>query len=460
MWRRRSLKMSEIVSRLNDIFWGVPMIVFLVGAHLYLTWKTRFVQRKVFKGIKLSIRKEEGGKGDVSIFGALTTALASTVGTGNIIGVGTAITVGGPGAVLWTWIGGIFGIATKYAETYIAVKYRRKKEDGSYVGGAMTALDHLHKPFLSKFFCFATIFGAFGIGCLTQSNAISSLVRDNFNVQPVITGIVIAIITFIIVFGGIKSISNVCSRLVPFMSLVYILGCIYILCVNASYLPETVSLIVSSAFTTRAMAGGFVGSTLMLAMRYGVARGLFSNEAGMGSAPQASAAGDAKNAVKPALIGSTGVFWDTVVICLLTGLVLCSCVIADPSIDAVALNDGSKLCTAAFGTIPYVGAPLLIFGVLTFAYSTILGWCFYATQCVEYLFSKKLTKIYMFIWIIVIVLGSIGKIQIVWDIADVLNALMVIPNIIAVLLLTKEMVRDTDHYLYEDRLEERDEELE
>lgn len=450
---------AVIVDKINGLLWGIPMIIFLVGAHLYLTYKTKFVQRKIFAGIKESVKNENNGKGDVSVFGALSTALASTVGTGNIIGVGTAITLGGPGAVLWTWIGGIFGIATKYAETYIAVKHRQRREDGSYVGGAMTALDHLKKPFLSKFFCIATIFGAFGIGCLTQSNAISSLVRDNFQVPTYITGIVIAAVTFLIVFGGIKSISRVCTKLVPIMSIVYVIGCLYILIVNARYLPETVSLIISSAFTPKAMAGGFIGSTLIIAMRYGVARGLFSNEAGMGSAPIASAAGEAKNAVKPALVGSTGVFWDTVVICLMTGLVLCSCVISNPSIDAVAINDGSKLCTIAFNTIPVIGAPLLIFGVLTFAYSTILGWCYYATQCVEYLFSKNLTKIYMVAWIVVIFLGSIGKIQVVWDIADVLNALMVIPNVIAVILLSKEMAKDTDYYLYGNRLEERDESL-
>lgn len=450
---------AVIVDKINGLLWGIPMIIFLVGAHLYLTYKTKFVQRKVFTGIKESVKNENNGKGDVSVFGALSTALASTVGTGNIIGVGTAITLGGPGAVLWTWIGGIFGIATKYAETYIAVKHRQRREDGTYVGGAMTALDYLKKPFLSKFFCIATIFGAFGIGCLTQSNAISSLVRDNFQVPTYVTGIVIAAVTFLIIFGGIKSISRVCTKLVPIMSIVYVIGCLYILIVNARYLPETVTLIISSAFTPKAMAGGFIGSTLIIAMRYGVARGLFSNEAGMGSAPIASAAGEAKNAVKPALVGSTGVFWDTVVICLMTGLVLCSCVISNPSIDAVAINDGSKLCTIAFNTIPFIGAPLLIFGVLTFAYSTILGWCYYATQCVEYLFSKNLTKIYMVAWIAVIFLGSIGKIQVVWDIADILNALMVIPNIIAVILLSKEMAKDTDYYLYGNRLEERDESL-
>jgi len=451
--------MEQVISKINDFFWGVPMIIFLVGTHVYLTYKTKFVQRKIFKGIKLSVEKDNG-EGDVSVFGALTTALASTVGTGNIIGVGTAITLGGPGAVLWTWIGGVFGIATKYAETYIAVKHRhREEETGKYIGGAQTALDYLKLPFLSKFFCIATIFGALGIGCLTQSNAISSLMNENYNVPNYLSGLVLAVLTFVIIFGGIKSISNVCTKLVPFMSIVYVIGCVYILFVNGQYLGQTISLIISSAFSAKAMAGGFIGSTIIIAMRYGIARGLFSNEAGMGSAPQASAAGAASNAVKPALVGSTGVFWDTVIICLLTGLVLTSCVIANPEIDAVLLNDGSKLCTAAFSTIPYVGKPLLIFGVLTFAYSTILGWNYYATQCVEYLLPTMWTKVYMLVWVVVLFLGAIGKIQMVWDIADILNALMVIPNAIAILLLNKEMIKDTDYYLYQNHLDEKDPEL-
>lgn len=454
--------MSDIIAAkidyLNEyVFWGVPMIIFLLGAHFYITYKTKFVQRKIFKGIKLSLTPEKDGKGDVSVFGALTTALASTVGTGNIIGVATAISYGGPGAVFWTWIGGVFGIATKYAETFIAVKHRKVREDGSYIGGAMVALDDIKKPFLSKFFCYATILAAFGIGCLTQSNAIASLVNESFNIKRYIIGIILALLTFIIIFGGIKSITNVCMKLVPVMSIVYVIGCIYILVVNRTYLPETISLIISSAFSKKAMAGGFIGSTIRTAMRYGIARGLFSNEAGMGSAPIASAAGRSKNAVKPALVGSTGVFWDTVVICLLTGLVLVSCIIASPEIDTMLCNfDGSILASETFATIPVIGKPLLIFGVITFAYSTILGWNYYATQCVKYSFKKDFSKIYMLLWCIVIFIGSIGKIEVVWDIADILNALMVIPNVIAIILLRKEIVKDTNYYLYENHLEEQD----
>ena len=449
---------NQAINYLNDIFWGVPMIVFLLGTHLILTLATKGVQKKVFKGIKLSFEKNNG-KGDVSVFGALTTALASTVGTGNIIGVATAITLGGPGAVLWTWLIGILGIATKYGETFIAVKHRKKMADGTYIGGAMTALEDLKKPVLAKIFAIVTMLAAFGIGCGTQSNAIASMLNNNFNVPHYITGVVLAILTFIVIFGGIKSISDVCMKLVPIMSLLYSIGCIVILGINIKYLPQTIGLIISSAFTAKAMAGGFVGSTVLIAMRYGMARGLFSNESGMGSAPIASAAGNADNAVKPALVGSTGVFWDTVVICLLTGLVLCSCVVANPNIDSVLINDGSALCSACFASIPVIGTPILVFGVITFAYSTILGWNYYATQCVKYLFNKKAVKVYLFIWIIVIFIGSIMDLSAVWNLADVLNALMVIPNVIAVLLLLKEIRKDTEYYLYQEHLDEIDNEL-
>lgn len=449
---------NNIIAKLNDILWGVPMIVFLLGTHLIMTIATKGIQRKIFKGIKLSFEKNKG-KGDVSVFGALSTALASTVGTGNIIGVGTAIVVGGPGAVLWTWLTGILGIATKYSETFIAVKHRKKTKDGTYIGGAMTALEDLNKPVLAKLFSIFTMLAAFGIGCGVQSNAIASLLKDNFSVSTSVTGIVLAILTFIVIFGGIKSISNVCIKLVPIMSILYSLGCIVILIIYGPYVPQTLLLIINSAFTTKAMAGGFAGSTILISMRYGIARGLFSNESGMGSAPIASAAGNAENAVKPSLVGSTGVFWDTVVICLLTGLVLCTCVVANPYIDAVLLNDGSLLCSLCFSSIPYIGTPILVFGVITFAYSTILGWNYYATQCVKYLFNEKTSKIYLFIWIIVIYIGSIMDLSSVWNLADVLNALMVIPNVIAVILLIKEISKDTNYYLYNNHLDEADKEL-
>jgi len=455
---------TNIVNSVDSFIWGLPMIVLLVITHLYLTYKTKFVQRKVFLGIKHSVAKEENGEGDVSTFGALTTALASTIGTGNILGVTTAVVAGGPGAVFWTWITGIFAIATKYAETYIACKTRKKTEDGDYIGGAMTALDKKNKHGLAVAFAVITCIAAFGIGCGVQSNAISSLLESNYNIPSYITGLVLAILTFIVIFGGIKSIANVCTRLVPIMSIVYTIGCIIILFINRSFLLQTLGIIVTSAFEKRAMIGGFAGSTIMIAARYGMARGLFSNEAGMGSAPMASAAAKQNNAVKQALVGSTGVFWDTIVVCLMTGLVLCSSIVGHAEITSVtatgaAIGNG-ELLSACFKLLPTFGLPLLIFGIITFAYSTILGWNYYATQSVRYLFGKKYVKAYLFIWVIVIFLGSILDLNLIWNIADILNALMVIPNVIAIFLYTKELKKDTEYYLYQNHLDEKDNEME
>ena len=451
--------MENIVNRINDLMWGIPMIVFLFGTHLYLTWRTGFVQKHIFQGIRDSLKSSNAGNGDLSIFGSLMTALSSTVGTGNIIGVGTAVALGGPGAVLWTWLGGLFGIATKYAESYIAVKHRRRNEDGSYIGGAMTAFEHLHMPLAARIFAVCCALGAFGIGCSSQANAIVDILNSSFSVSRPLVGATVALGTFIVIFGGIKSISRVCEKLVPLMSVIYIIGCLGILIYNGRYLPETIALIVSSAFTTKAMSGGFVGTTMMIAARYGIARGLFSNEAGMGSAPIATAVSDADNAVKPALVGATGVFWDTVVICLLTGLVLVSCVISNGNISAVELSSGGALVSACFGIIPVIGRPLLIFGILTFSYSTILGWSYYGEACITYLFGKKAVRYYQLLWIAVIYIGATSSLNVVWTIADILNAAMCIPNVIAVLLLSKEIAADTRYYLHEGHLNEKDPEM-
>ncbi|MBQ2138154.1 MAG: alanine:cation symporter family protein, partial [Erysipelotrichaceae bacterium] len=387
-------------------------------------------------------------------------ALSSTIGTGNIIGVGTAIAIGGPGAVLWTWIGGLFGIATKYAESFIAVKYRKKDADGAYVGGAMTAFEHLGKPLMGKIFAWCCALGAFGIGCSSQSKSLVDIMHNTFNTNNVVVALVVCALTALVVFGGVKSIARVCERLVPFMSIVYVLGCIIILFINIRYMPATISLIISSAFTFKAAAGGFVGSSIISAARAGIARGLFSNEAGMGSAPQASAASVAANAVKPALVGSTGVFWDTVVVCLMTGLVIVSSIIGNPDISCIladgSIISGSGLVSACFGQIPYIGKPLLTFGILTFAYSTILGWSYYGENCIRYLFGKKMIRYYQILWIIVIFVGAIVSEGAVWTLADILNAAMCIPNVIAVLLLRDQIAKETRYYLYEDHLEEID----
>lgn len=450
---------SKIVSDIDGIMWGLPMIIFLLGSHIIITIVTRFVQKYTFKGIKLSLQKENGGSGDLSVFGALMTALSSTIGTGNIIGVGTAIYLGGPGAVFWTWIGGIFGIATKYAESYIAVKHRVKHSNGEYSGGAMTVFEDLNKKGLAKLFAICAALAAFGIGCATQSSAIVSSLNSTFSIPNWISGLVICLITAIVIFGGVKSISKVCERLVPIMSIIYVVGCITILIINFKYLPSTISLILSSAFTTKAAAGGFVGSTIIVAARYGIARGLFSNEAGMGSAPMATAAGRASNAVRPAIVGATGVFWDTVVVCLATGLVVVSSVISNDAISCLNYANGNELVTACFAQIPVIGTPLFVFGIITFAYSTILGWSYYGVTSVRYLFGHKAIKIYQAMWIVVIFLGATLNLNTIWNISDILNGVMCIPNIIAVFMCIKPLAKDTKYYLAEDNLDEVDYDL-
>ncbi len=457
--------MNEILNWIdNNIMWGPAMILFLLGTHIYLTFKTGFMQKKVFQGIMESLRGDNSSKGDLSIFGSLMTALSSTIGTGNIIGVGTAITIGGAGAVFWTWIGGIFGIATKYAESLIAVKYRKKEKDGTYMGGAMTAFEHLGMPKMGKLFAWCCALGAFGIGCSSQSKAIVDVVGNDLSLSPALIGLFISALTALVVFGGLKSIARVCERLVPFMSIVYVLGCLVILVINIRYLPSTIALIIFSAFTKRAALGGFIGTSLMAAARAGIARGLFSNEAGMGSAPQASAASVAKNAVKPALVASTGVFWDTVVVCLMSGLVLVSSIIANDQISCIladgSIISGSGLVSVCFGQIPYFGKPLLTFGILTFAYSTILGWSYYGENCIRYLFNDSAVRYYRILWIIVIFIGAIATESAIWTIADILNAAMCIPNVIAVLLLREEISKDTKYYLWDDHIEEEDPDLE
>ena len=450
---------SKIVSDIDGIMWGLPMIIFLLGSHIIITIVTRFVQKYTFKGIKLSLQKENGGSGDLSVFGALMTALSSTIGTGNIIGVGTAIYLGGPGAVFWTWIGGIFGIATKYAESYIAVKHRVKHSNGEYSGGAMTVFEDLNKKGLAKLFAICAALAAFGIGCATQSSAIVSSLNSTFSIPNWISGLVICLITAIVIFGGVKSISKVCERLVPIMSIIYVVGCITILIINFKYLPSTISLILSSAFTTKAAAGGFVGSTIIVAARYGIARGLFSNEAGMGSAPMATAAGRTSNAVRPAIVGATGVFWDTVVVCLATGLVVVSSVISNDAISCLNYANGNELVTACFAQIPVIGTPLFVFGIITFAYSTILGWSYYGVTSVRYLFGHKAIKIYQAMWIVVIFLGATLNLNTIWNISDILNGVMCIPNIIAVFMCIKPLMKDTKYYLAEDNLDEVDYDL-
>ena len=443
--------LNDFFTDLSGLLWGWPMIILLLGTHIFLTIRLRFPQRHLWTAIKLSVSRDKDAAGNVSQFGALATALAATIGTGNIVGVATAVALGGPGAVLWCWLTGLFGISTKYAEGLLAVKYRVKTKDGRLLGGPMYALERgLGWKWMAVLFAVFTAIASFGIGNTVQANAIATLTFETYQIDPIITGLVIAVLIGLVVLGGIKSIARVCTALVPFMAFFYVIGCIVILFMNGQFVWPALKLICVSAFTPEAAGGGFVGSTVMLAARYGIARGLFSNESGMGSAPIVASAAQTRNPVRQALVSSSGTFWDTVVICALTGLVIVSSVLAYPDIS---YENGATLTKMAFSKIPYIGAPLLTFGLLTFAFSTILGWELYGERAVEYLKGRRWTVYYRVLYIVAVFVGSIMNLSIVWNLADCMNALMAIPNLLSLLFLSGIIVHETRKYLWRDRLD-------
>lgn len=558
--------LNMIANSIDKFIWGAPMIIILIGTHIFMTIRTKFIQRKTLTAIKLSITKDPDVDGDISPFQALTTALASTIGTGNIIGVGTAVALGGAGAVLWCWLTGVFGMATKYAESLIAVKYRVKTPDGKMQGGAMYAIERGIHPkiggkrrsmkWLASLFAIFAALASLGIGCGVQTNAISSIMDETFNssreldtnfmnadktgkvafegfdkiydngsvwssyegadkgkyiyfnntpkwsspyvyyttdgnnenaswtgvsmsgvegnvfkaeipenatnlifinkgisLVSLISGIIIAVCTALVVFGGIKSISKVCEKLVPFMAILYVLGCIVILCFNYDVLWQAVCTICVSAFSPAALGGGLVGTGIMMAARYGVARGLFSNESGMGSAPIVASAAQTRNSVRQAMISATGTFWDTVVVCLITGLVIVSSCIKNPNIDTARIN-GERLTSAAFAQIPLIGTPILVVGIVLFAFSTILGWSYYGERCIVYLFGRKGVMPYKIIFIAILLIAPITALDLVWTMSDIFNALMALPNIFAVIVLSSVIAKETNYYLYGKRLNE------
>ncbi|MDF2656035.1 MAG: amino acid carrier protein [Bacillota bacterium] len=444
---------------LNGYLWGPPLLILLVGTHLFMTVRTGFIQRKIGLAIKLSVTKDKDGIGDVSQFGALTTALAATIGTGNIVGVGTAIALGGPGAVLWMWLTGVFGIATKYAESLVAVKYRVQTSDGTMLGGAMYALERgLNMKWLGILFALFAGLSAFGIGASVQANAVSKVVLQNFQIPLWVSGLIMAVLVAVVILGGVKSITKTCETLVPFMAIFYVIGCVIILVLNRAYLVDSVALICKAAFTPHAAGGGFIGASVMMAARFGVARGLFSNESGMGSAPIVAAAAQTRNPVRQALVSSTGTFWDTVIVCAMTGLVLVSTVISNPGItaDGGGAIDGATLTSHAFNQIPVVGPIVLTFGLITFAFSTILGWSYYGERGAEYLFGKKIIIPYKIIYVAITFIGAVASLGTVWNIADALNMLMAVPNLICVLLLSGIIAKETNYYLKDDNIEKID----
>ena len=436
---------AKFASELSGLVWRVPLIVLLFGTHVFLTIRTGFIQRFLPQAIKLSFSREKEGEGDVSQFGALMTALAATIGAGNIIGVAGAVASGGPGAVFWMWLTGVFGIATKYSEAVLAVKYRVQMPDGSYAGGPMYALERgMGQKWLGIVFAAFTCIAAFGIGNMFQANAVVETLKEWVkpgaeaeNVLRWVAGLVMAAITGAVILGGVKSIAKVCGFLVPIMAVGYLIGCILILIKNASLLPQAFSDIWNGAFAGQAAVGGFLGATIKQAVQSGIARGLFSNESGLGSAPIVAAAAQTRNPVRQAMVSSTATFWDTVVVCAITGLVIVSSGHWKEGIAKGALTN------AAFEELHTIGPIFLLFGLMTFVFSSILGWCYYGEKAAEYLMGTRAVKPYRILWVLMVLFGSVQPAAAVMDFSDAANGLMAIPNLIALICLSGVIAAET-----------------
>lgn len=447
------LQIEELLNTISGWIWGPPLLILLCGTHLFLTFRLGIIQRLLPRGIRLSLAMNREGEGDISHYGALSTAMAATVGTGNIIGVATAITLGGPGAVFWMWLTGVFGIATKYAEALLSVKYRVKNPDGTMAGGPMYVLERaMNAKWLAVLFAAFTAVAAFGIGNMVQANSIAAnighLLEDSFGASRsvilasnIACGLILATLTGAVILGGIRKIAHVCAWLVPFMAVAYVIGCLIILGRNAAHVPEAIGVILSSAFSGHAAIGAFIGVTIKEAIRYGVARGLFSNESGLGSAPIVAAAAQTTHPVRQAMVASTATFWDTVVICAITGLTL---------VTSGYWKEGfqsTKLTQAAFSDVPIIGPALLTVGLLTFIFSTILGWAYYGEKAAEYLFGSRATVPYRWLWVAAVFCGSVFSLDAVWAFADIANGLMAVPNLISLVALSGVVAAETREYL-------------
>ena len=427
-----------VLERLNDLIWGFPMLVLLMGTHIYFTIKLHFPQRNLLYALKLSLGKADNHEVNISPFSALATTLAATLGTGNIIGVSTAVALGGPGAIFWCWITGILGMATAYSECYLSVLFRSKNNDGSYVGGPMYILKNgLHNKYLGGFYAFCTLMAAFGIGCTTQANSVTQAAAASFHLSPHPVGIALALLTGIVIIGGVKSIANLCERTVPAISFIYLFGCALLLVLYRSVLPSACLLIIKDAFSFGSIAGGAAGATIQHAVRYGIARGLFTNEAGIGTSAIAAAASHTNEPHIQAYVSMTAVFWDTVVMCLITGLVIVSNMLFDPASTAGVAETG--LTAAAFRHLPYVGDAFLTISLAAFAVTTLIGWSYFGEKATEYLVGKKGIPLYKLAYILMIYLGAIIPMRLVWESTDLINAFMVLPNVLALYCLRKHI---------------------
>ena len=438
--------MLKLLNQIDSLVWGPPLLILLVGTGLYLTLRLRLLQiSRLSRAFRLIFVSGEDHHGDVSSFAALCTALAATVGTGNIIGVATAIKVGGPGALFWMWLAAFFGIATKYAEGLLAIKYRSKDAHGAVAGGPMhyilLGMGEKWRP-LAIFFAVAGVLVALlGIGTFTQVNSITEAMHNTIQLPSAVTASILAILVTLVIFSGIQSIARVSTKVVPFMAAIYILGTVTVLAVNLDRLLPTLQLVFSSAFSQTAAVGGFAGASMRMAIQNGVARGVFSNESGLGSAPIAAAAAKTKEPVEQGLISMTGTFIDTLIICSLTGLTILVTGVWNSDLNGV------RLTQAAFSTIfSSFGPVLLTIFLVLFAFTTILGWNYYGERCFEFLFGVKYIRLYRIIFVAMVLLGGFIELEAVWVIADIVNALMALPNLIALLVLSPVIIAETKKY--------------
>ncbi|WP_302762154.1 alanine/glycine:cation symporter family protein [Christensenella hongkongensis] len=451
---------ADIISKVNDFVWGPVMLVLLVGTGIFLMIRLRFkpirnlgyALRQVFSRHSLG-KGDNADAGDISPFQSLMTALAATIGTGNIVGVATAMTLGGPGALFWMWISALFGLATKYGESVLAVFYREKNQNGEMSGGPMFSIKNgftikwLGTILAGAFAVFAVI-ASFGIGNLTQINSIADAVKNTFSIPTWITGLVIAVLVGIVLLGGIQSIGKVSSKIVPVMAVFYGVGCLIIIIINAGNMSAGLSQIMESAFSPNSILGGVAGFSFATAMRFGVARGVFSNEAGLGSAPIAAAAAKTDHPSRQGYINMTGTFFDTIIVCTLTGLAIaCSGALGTLDANGELVTGASLTITAFTNTLGPVGGYVVTVGLILFAFSTILGWSYYGEKSLEYLArSPKARVVYRCIFAAVIFIGAITTLEIVWDFSDTANGLMAIPNLICLLVLSNVIVKQTNDF--------------
>jgi AGCS family alanine or glycine:cation symporter len=430
----------------TNFLWGGPMLLLLAGTHIYFTVRLGFIQKYLPRGIRLSFSRSDSEGEGVSPYAALSTALAATIGTGNIIGISTAIAIGGPGAVFWCWLTGLLGIATCYGECFLSVSWRVKNKDGHFMGGPMYVLQNgLRKKWLAFLFSLAAVLASFGMGSSVQSHSICSALQSHMAVSPHIIGMAAALLAGFVMLGGVRQISSLCTFLVPFMSLFYLAGCFYLLFANRSFLPDAFSLIIRSAFSGKAFAGGFTGTAVMLGIRTGISRGLFTNEAGLGSIPMAAACARTPSPVTQGLISMTGPFWDTVVICAVTGLVIVSSILKTPQAYAGIPID--SLCLAAFSQLPFWGTEILSISLILFAFATILGWCYYGECAVRFLAGQRAVKPYQVLYLLSVYLGAVVSLERVWGVSDLLNACMALPNLVCLWLLRKKIITETHREL-------------